>query len=73
MNVHKSKNVQSVIIDKRFYSLQQAVNYIVQHGYKLEKVDETKNFYRFRQFSPKKYDKYFVKDLKNNIKLVIGY
>jgi len=75
-------NVQSVIIDKRFYSFQQAVNYITQlifreseneHGYKLKKVDETKNFYRFRQFSPKKFDKYYVKDLKNNVKLVIGY
>lgn len=66
-------NIQSVIIDKRFYSLQQAINYINLHGYKLKKVDETKNFYRFRQFSPKKYDNYYVKDLKNNVKLVIGY
>ncbi len=66
-------NIQSVLIDKRFYSLTQAINYINLHGYKLKKIDETTNFYRFRQLSPKLFKKYFIKDLHNGVKLVVGY
>jgi hypothetical protein len=64
--------VQSVIIDKRLYSFAQAINYINLHGYKLKKVDETANFYRFRQLDPDSFKKYFIKDLHNGVKLVIG-
>ena len=66
------ENIQSVLIDKRVYSLAQAINYINLHGYKLKKIDETTNFYRFRQLDPGLFKKYFIKDLRNGIKLVIG-
>jgi hypothetical protein len=66
-------DIQSVIIDKRLFSLAQAINYINLHGYKLKKIDETTNFYRFRQLSPKLFKKYFIKDLHNGVKLVVGF
>lgn len=65
-------NIQSVIIDKRVYSFAQAVNYVYLHGYKLKKVDETVNFYRFRQLDPELFKKFYIKDLHNGVKLVIG-
>ncbi len=67
------ENIQSVIIDNRLYSLQQAINYILLHGYKYKKVDKTTNFYRFRQFKPKPGDNYYTKDLHNGVKLIIRY
>lgn len=66
-------DIQSVIIDKRSFSLAQAINYINLHGYKLKKIDETANYYRFRQLDPELFKKYFIKDLHNGVKLVVGY
>ena len=66
-------DIQSVIIDKRLFSLAQAINYINLHGYKLKKIDETANYYRFRQLDPELFKKYFIKDLHNGVKLVVGF
>ena len=66
-------DIQSVIIDKRSFSLAQAINYINLHGYKLKKIDETANYYRFRQLDPELFKKYFINDLHNGVKLVVGY
>jgi hypothetical protein len=43
--------VQSVIINK-FYSLKESINIIHQLGFENKKVDETLNYYRFRQHNP---------------------
>ncbi len=73
-----SKTLQTVLIPKKDYSLEQAEAKIKEMGYKThfykKKVDITENFYRFRQASPKKFKKdgYTTETLKNNIQLVYG-
>lgn len=46
--------IQSILIPKSKYSLDEAKEYIKQH-YKLKKVDIPQNtaFYRFRQYDPR--------------------
>ena len=67
-------NIQSVLFDKHFWTEKSARAWLKQHKFKYNnKVDITENFFRFRQVSPKKFKNYYIKKLKNNIELVIGY
>jgi hypothetical protein len=64
--------VQSVLIPKNKFTKSQAINYIKEH-FKYKKIDETKNYYRFRQFKPKKNSHYISKKISNGVILVIEY
>ena len=45
--------VQSVLLRKDKFSLDEAKGWLLNHGYKFYKVDMTPEFYRFRQVEPK--------------------
>jgi hypothetical protein len=70
--------IQSVIFDKSYISLDDAITWIIQHNFKILKVDETKNKYRFRQENPnllkkKGYQKVITKKINNYIEFIIYY
>ena len=65
--------VQSVIIEKKFFSLKEAKEWILSHGYYIFKIDETKNYYRFRQQDPSRYKHYFTKNVAKGVDFIIGY
>ena len=49
-------DVQSVLISRKYLSEKKAKEWIVKNGYKLKKIDITKNLYRFRQKPPSHFD-----------------
>lgn len=68
--------IQSVIFNKYLWTISKANKWLHSHGLKLLKdkdVDITKNYYRFRIKPPELFNHFFMKDLKNGVKLVIGY
>jgi hypothetical protein len=70
--------VQSVIIDKDKYTLQKAIEFLHRNNFKYNKVDITKNLYRFRQIEPAKlrkegYTHYRTKQISPEISFIIGY
>jgi hypothetical protein len=70
--------VQSVIFQKSRWNPQSATAWLLSNGYKLKKIDETKKFYRFRQYTPsylKQAGYYTVRTtaLGNGVELVIFY
>jgi hypothetical protein len=70
--------LQSVLIPKTLYKLDNAIKWIDNHCFKLKKIDETINFYRFRQIDPSYignlgYTNYKIKKLSNGIELVLAY
>jgi hypothetical protein len=70
--------IQSVILKKKYFSLEDAIQWVIEHGYKVKKIDETKKFYRFRQITPatlKKngYTEFRTKKLDKEIDLIIAY
>lgn len=44
--------IQTLIFDKAVFTLQEAHTWCEDHGFRHDKVDETENSYRFRQFDP---------------------
>lgn len=56
----KNNHVQSIIIDKNMYSLKEANKLILDLGYYIYDIRETKNFYRYRQFNPSEYGSTFT-------------
>jgi hypothetical protein len=52
MNNSNIYKVQSVLINKNKINLSNATKWVLEKGYKVKKVDETKNLYRFRQIPP---------------------
>ena len=52
-NFEKPK-IQSLIFQKKDFSMSQTKEWAVDHGYKAVKVEPTKNTWRIRQFSPNK-------------------
>lgn len=70
--------LQSVLLSKSYYNLTTAIEWIHSHGLELNKVDETKDFYRFRQIHPtylkrEGYTKFITKKLNPYIDLIIAY
>jgi hypothetical protein len=74
-NDNNSHIIQSVIVDKNIYPLPEAIVYILKNNYKANKIDETDNYYRFRQIEPSKLKTYNYKtiDKTKGIKEVIAY
>lgn len=46
--------VQSILFNKEEWTKEEAVKWIIDHGYVVKKIDETKNFFRIRQLNPNK-------------------
>lgn len=44
--------IQSLLFPKEHFTLSSSKSWIKKHGYSSSKVDETDNFYRFRQHPP---------------------
>ena len=70
--------VQSVLFDSKMWDVREAVRWLQENGFKASKIDETTNFYRFRQVSPtslkkKGYTEYRIKKLSNGIEFVLAY
>lgn len=68
--------VQSVIINKNYYTREQADRWIEDHGFKKifgskKGPDITKNYFRYRQRTPNHKYKYYIKNLSNGIKLIL--
>lgn len=68
-----SSVVQSVLINKHNFTLNEAKKWLKENGFRFYKVDETENFYRFRQVEPKGFKYYRIKKITDNIELVIAY
>lgn len=49
-----SSKVHSVLIDKDYFTKKEEIEWLKMHKFKHNKIDITKRYYRFRQFTPKK-------------------
>lgn len=71
-------SVQSVLIPRKHYTKLQALNWIRKNEYKVKHygkpVDITKNYYRFRQMAPSRFNKKSFRTIKkkDNIRLIMG-
>ena len=70
--------IQSILFDSKMWSVRDAVQWLQENEFKASKIDETMNFYRFRQVSStslknKGYTEYRVKKLTNGIDFVLAF
>jgi len=70
--------IQSVIFNKHHYTFNDAKKFVKKNGYKIGRIDITKNYYRFRQLEPKyllqqNYNKIRTKKLNAGIELILYY
>jgi hypothetical protein len=70
--------VQSVIFHKSIWNVQAAIEWLTSNGFIPKKVDETDNFFRFRQHTPTSlknagYNTVRNKVLPNGVELIIYY
>jgi len=67
--------IQSILIPIEYYTLHQALNWLIKHNYynTSDKVDITTNYYRFRQKEPNKNKKHKTIELKDKVKMIIEY
>ena len=70
--------VQSIVFEKDQIALQEAIDWVVTHGDKIKKIDETETQYRFRQLDPSYlkrigYKEYRTKKLNDIVSLVLVY
>ena len=70
--------IQSILFEKSVRSIGEAVEWILEHGYAIKKIDEEPDSYRFRQLSPaylksKGYINYQNKEIGEGVILVLVY
>ena len=71
----KSTEVQTVIFPKEDWSVATSKRWLREHGFKASTVDETSNFYRYRQKLPVRFRKETFRTIEigdSGIKAVIG-
>jgi hypothetical protein len=73
----KSHKVQSVVFDKKHWTVKEAKKWLLENNYTASKVDRKLNTLRFRQIDPEQFNrdewKYTTHRLPDNIELVIVY
>lgn len=75
---NKTHIIQSVLVDKNKNKLIDAILYILKNDYKINKVDESDKYFRFRQVEPllldkRGFNKYKTIKGDEGIKLIIAY
>jgi len=71
--------IASIYLPKKDYTLENAKSFLKHHGYKINKVDDENNYFKFRQLSPRTLRKYGFFDYKSKqlgktgILLIIAY
>lgn len=63
--------IQSIIFDKHRWSKNMARLWIKQHMFKEIKIDETANFYRFRQVTPVKGAQFWMEKDAHGVEFVM--
>ncbi len=72
MKIDKNDKIQSVLFSKEHYTRRTANKWIKDNNFINKKVDITKNWYRYRQFTPKPNYKYRMKKInKGKIMFVL--
>ncbi|MFA6569919.1 MAG: hypothetical protein WCT77_01645 [Bacteroidota bacterium] len=66
--------IQTVLIDKNNFRLSGARKWLKEHDFKYKGVDETDNYYRFRQIEPSEFNKdsFRTIELTDGVKAVVG-
>lgn len=59
------KKIQSVIFLRRYWTIPKAKDWLRKNKFHTPKVDTTVNYYRFRQFNPRRGDEYITRNAKN--------
>jgi hypothetical protein len=70
--------VQSIVFEKDMIGFQEALDWVVAHGDKVKKIDETETQYRFTQLDPnylkrRGYTEYRTKRLNDVVSLILAY
>lgn len=65
--------VQAVILNKKYFDRNKSIKWIKDNGFKLKKIHETGNSFRFRQHNPNKFEKFRTVSPKRGISFVIGF
>lgn len=66
-------NIQSVLFDKKYWSLPLARVWLYKHNLvPLKQAHITNKFIRYRIMDPKKFNRFRTIKIKNNIELIIG-
>lgn len=72
--------IQSVIFNKYKNDLERVINWIINHDFKVKKIDESDKYYRVRQINPQYieslgYNKYrtITVDKNKDIQFIIAY
>lgn len=63
--------IQSILFPRYKFTINSAKQWIKKNNYKNKKIDITNNYIRFRQITPKKNDKFRIKKLSNDVKLIL--
>lgn len=64
--------VQSILFRKDEYSVSEAKAWLKSHGYSFHKMDETEEYYRFRQAPPGQFRRLRTETFGKGIKAILG-
>ena len=65
--------VQSILFNRKYFTIPVAIQWLSRNGYKHYKVDKTDHYLRFRQHDPKPNKRYRIITFTPVIKAVIEY
>ena len=65
--------IQSILCSKKYFKTEEAAKkWVLDHGFRVDKVDETDDYFRYRQEDPARFSEFRTIDLGPNVKGVYG-
>jgi len=71
-NGKKVREIQSVHFKKRYFSENKAIKWLNRFGLKHSKVDITKNYLKFRQTPPNRYNSFYIELPSPAVHIIMG-
>lgn len=65
--------IQSILLNKMFYTKSQAINWLKVHDFRPMKLHETEHFYRFRMRNPIPGSRYRNKTIAQGVEFVLMF
>ena len=65
--------IQSILIDTHKFTLRKAYDWVVNNGFKHNKIDVKAKYYRFRQITPSSKKQYRTINLTDGVKAILEF
>lgn len=68
-----SSKIQSIWFKRRYWTVDEARDWVVDHGFRRDLTNSSKNFIKFKQEDPKDFNSFATIKFKRSVYAIVGF